>query len=285
MKRPTRIALLVLAAFVVVCTVAVLAALWLRVDTSLEFKVRDAVSGKWVWDAAMKLQGRTIIGFYQSDAAPITYRFTHLRPGRATVEIAADSYQPVSVPVILKRGANRLEKPIDMIGLRIPDLARFYIFEGWDGGDIRAEIRPVNSQATAVLNHPCMDLWIGCRVSVQTKNGVPTREETEEGSSRGEELFRGQLAWSWDPAPETQFRYSARIPVAKLRQHPSDYRAIDYLIIEPDPLAITRAELEQLMSRVYAMDDPAAVAAALDAEKGRLRYFFDTSWNVKARQE
>jgi hypothetical protein len=46
-----------------------------------------------------------------------------------------------------------------------------------------------------------------------------------------------------------------------------------------------RAEMEQLMSRIYAMDDPTAVAAALDAEKGRLRYFIDTSWNVKARQE
>ncbi len=130
-----------------------------------------------------------------------------------------------------------------------------------------------------------MDLWIGCRVSVQVKDGVPVSGETEEGAARGEELFRGQIPWTWDPAPETQFRYSARIPLAKIREHPSAYRVIDYLIVEPDPLAITRAELDDLMARVYAMSDPAAVAAALDAEKGRLRYFLDTSWNVKARQE
>jgi hypothetical protein len=285
MKRRTRIAILVVAALVVVCVVAVLAALWLRTDTTFDFQVRDAVSGKWVWDAAMKLQGRAIIGYYQSDAGPITCRFTHLRPGKATLEIVADSYQSARVPVTLKRGANRLGKPIDMIGLTIPDLTRFYIFESREGGDIRAEIRPVNSHGTAVLNHPCMDLWIGCRISVQMKNGVPVREETEEGSARGEELFRGQIPWTWDPAPETQFRYSARIPAAKIRAHPSAYRAIDYLIVMPDPLAITRAELEQLMARVYALDDPAAVSAALDAEKGRLRYFIDTSWNVKAREE
>jgi len=285
MKRRTRIAFLVVAALVAVSAVAILATLWLSVDTTFEFKVRDAVSGKWVWDSAIRLQGRMIVGYYQSDAAPAAYRFTHLVPGKATLEIEADSYQSVSIPVVLKRGTNRLEKPIDVIGLGIPDLARFYIFEGWEGVDRTAEIRPVSSQGTAVLNHPCMDLWIGCRVSVQLKNGVPVREETEEGSARGEELFRGQIAWTWDPAPETQFRYSARIPAAKIREHASAYRIVDYLIVEPDPLAITRAEVEQLMSRVYTLEDPAALAAALDAEKGRLRYFIDTSWNVKARQE
>jgi hypothetical protein len=130
-----------------------------------------------------------------------------------------------------------------------------------------------------------MDLWIGCRVSVQMKGGVPAREQSDEGGERGEELFRGQVSWTWDPAPETQFRYSARIPLAKVREHPSAYRVIDYLIVEPNPLAITRDELADLMTRVYAMDDPAAVAAALDAEKGRLRWFLDTSWNVKAREQ
>jgi len=130
-----------------------------------------------------------------------------------------------------------------------------------------------------------MDLWIGSRVSIQVRNGVPVTEETEEGAARGEELFRGKVDWSWDPAPETQFRYSVLIPAANIRAHPSAYRVIDYILVEPNPLAITREELDQLMSRVYGLDDPAAVAAALDAEKGRLRWFSDTSWNVKARQE
>lgn len=285
MKRRTRIAIIVIAALVVACAGTVLAVLWLRADTTLEFQVRDAVSGKWVWDAAMKLQGRTIVGYYQSDAAPLTYRFTRLTPGKATLEITADSYQSVSLPVALKRGVNRLAKPIDMIGLGIPDLQRFYLFESWDAGDIAAELRPVSSAGSAVLNHPCIDLWIGCRVSVQMKDGVPAREESEKGAARGEELFRGRIRWSWDPAPETQFRYTARIPGGQIKAEPSDYRVIDYLIVAPDPLAIGRAELEQLMSQVYAMNDPIAVAAALDKEKGRLAYFIDTTWNMKARQE
>jgi hypothetical protein len=255
------------------------------VDTSLEFTVRDAVSGRWVWEAGMRLQGRTIVGYYQSDAALRPFRFTRLKPGSATLEISAKGYQPVSVPVILKRGANSIEAPIDMVGLGIPDLARFYIFEGWDGADMRAEIRPVNTKGTAVLNHPCMDLWIGCRVSVQLRNGVPATEETEEGAARGEELFRGKVEWSWDPAPETQFRYSALLTARDIAAHPSQFRVIDYILVEPDPRAITREELDSLMSRLFALDDPAAVAAALDAEKGRLRWFSDTSWNVKARQE
>jgi hypothetical protein len=285
MKRRTRITVIVIVALVVVCAGAVLAALWLRTDTTLEFKIRDSVSGKWVWDAAMKLQGRTIVGYYQSDAAPLAYRFTHLTPGKAALEIAADSYQTVSIPLTLKRGTNRLEKPVDMIGLAIPDLTRFYVFESWTAGDIAAELRPVNSGGTAVLNHPCMDLWIGCRISVQMMNGAPAREEAETGSSRGAELFRGRISWKWDPAPEAQFRYSARIPGAEIKADPSAYRVIDYLIVVPNPLAISSAELEKLLARVFAMNDPRDVAAALDAEKGRLRYFLDTTWNMKARQE
>ena len=172
-----------------------------------------------------------------------------------------------------------------MIGLAIPDLTKFYIFEGREAGDIVAEIRPVNSAGTAVLNHPCMDLWMGCRISVQMKDGVPAREDAETGSSRGSELYRGRISWKWDPAPETQFRYSARIPGAQIKDDPSAYRVIDYLIVVPDPLAISSAELEKLLARVFAMNDPRDVAAALDAEKGRLRYFLDTTWNMKARQE
>jgi hypothetical protein len=284
MKRGTRITVVVFAALVVTCVCAVLAALWLRTDTTFEFKIRDSVSGKWVWDATMKLQGRTIMGYYQSDAAPISYRFTNLTPGKATLEIVAGSYQSITIPLILKRGANKLQKPVEMVGLGIPDLTNFIIFESREAGDIVAEIRPMNSADTSVINHPCMDLWIGCRISVQVTNGVPARKETASGSTRGTELFRGRISWKWDPTPETPFRYSARIPVAMIRDDPSAYRVIDYLIVVPNPLAISSIELEKLLARVYAIDDPAVFAAALDAEKNRLQYFKNTSWNVKARQ-
>ena len=284
MKRQTLIALCAVAA-VIVLVAALITLLALRKDTTLELRIRDSVSGRWVWDATMKLQNREIRGYFQSDAGTIPYRFTRLAPGKWTLEISAPAYQAVRIPVSLARGANRIEEPVDMVGLEIPDLVKFFIFEKLDGGDFVAELRPVGSNGQAILNHPCMDLWIGCRVAVQIKNGVPVQEEVEEGSARGEELFRGAIPWQWNAAPEALFRYSARIAGAKLKEHPSSYRVIDYLIVVPDPLKISRKELDDLMTRMYALDDPHAVASALDAEKGRLRYFIDTSWNVKARQE
>ena len=170
-----------------------------------------------------------------------------------------------------------------MVGVRIPDLKKFSVFERNESGDIVAVLRPVSSAGIAVLNHPCLDLWIGATVSVQMMDGSPAVDEAASGTARGRELFRGPIAWTWDSTPEHQFRYSARIPGGKIAGDQSDYRVIDYLIVVPDPRSISRAELETLMSRVYAMRDPGAMAAALDAEKGRLAYFVDTTWNLKAR--
>jgi hypothetical protein len=284
MNRHLRLGLLV-AGPVVLAAAAILLSVWLRTDTTLELTVRDAVSGRWVWDMAMHIQGRAVVGYYQSDAGPKPYRFTHLSPGTSTLEIAATGYQTVSLPVTLHRGRNRLPAPIDMVGLGIPDLAKFFIFEQLDAGDIVAELRPVSTTGAAMTNHPCMDLWVGCLVSVQVKNGAPVEEPVDTGSARGAPLFRGEVAWRWDPAPETQFRYRVRIPSARVQQDASLYRVVDYLIVEPNPLAITRAELGKLLERVFAMEDAARIAQALDAEKGRLRYFVDTSWNVKAREQ
>jgi hypothetical protein len=277
--------------FAIVCSVAVflLGALavflvvWLSTDTTFEFRVQDAVSKKWVWDLTAQLQGREIRAFYQSDAAPSLLRLSHLKPGRATIALAAPAYKPASISLVLRRGANFLKAPVDMIGLEIPNLSRFVLFESLDGSDIVTQIRPVGTDGKVILNHPCMNLWIGCQVYVQTKRGVPVLEDTESGSERGEELFRGPIPWQWDSAPETVFRYSARIPGVEIKDHPSLYRVIDYLIVVPDPNKIGRKELEALMSRLFELSDPATLTKALDAVKGRLRYFMNTSWNVKAR--
>ena len=285
MKTRPRIILLVAACAVIAAAAAVPTVLWLRRDTTLEFRIRDAVSGRWVWNALMQVQDRARVGFFQSDAGLRLYRFTHLTPGATALEISAPGYQAVSLLLTLRRGANTLTTPITMVGLGIPDLARFFIFEKIDAGDIAGELRPAGSTGAAIINHPCMDLWVGCRVSVQVKDGAPALEEADTGAARGRELFRGEIPWTWDPAPEKQFRYSVRIPGARLQKDPSPYRVIDYVIVEPDPLKITRAELGVLMLRVFASSDPARMTAALDAENGRLRYFIDTSWNLKARQE
>ncbi len=250
-------------------------------DTTLEVTVQDAVSKNWVWDATLKVQNKVIRSYYQSDAGPVRYRFTGLEPGETTLDINAPSYIPMSLPLELKRGKNDLADPVEMIGYEIPSLDHFVIFESFDGNDIISEIRPVGSDGRAVLNHPCVDLWIGCLVSAQLKEGLYVQEPTESGSLRGDVLFQGPIATEFDSLPETTFRYSSRIPGARLVSSPAPYLVIDYLIIVPDARRITREEIDALMSTAGSLSDPEALAALLDSKQDKLSYFFDTSWNVE----
>jgi hypothetical protein len=282
-----RKALIPLAIVLVLAIVAVAVYLVMNpVDTTLEFVARDAVSRAWVYDASFRLQGRLIRSHFQSDQGPEPQRFTHLKPGAATLQINAPAYQPVSRDLVLKRGANRLPEPIELVGLELPELKGFIMFEDLVGSDVQVEIRPVSNAGPAVQNHPCLDLWIGARMAVQLKKGLPVQEETEEGSTRGEELFRGRLEWKFDPYPETVFRYSALIPGAKIKPSPAPYRVVDYLVVLPNPPAVTRQELEDIMEKAWALN-PEAVEEYLRPfeEQGRLRVEVFTSWNVKGAAE
>ena len=280
----TRVVLVALAVLIGIVALAV----FLRVstfDTTLQFSFRDGVSGQWVWDSTARLQDRLIFSFFQSDAGPVPFVFSHLKPGSWTLEISAPGYLAVSMPVSLHRGANRLARPIEMVGFEIPNLQRFYVFEQLDGGDLVSQLRPVGTDGRAVVNHPCLPLWVAARVAVQVKGGRPVTEAVEEGSTRGAELFSGHVDWKWDPAPETTFRYSIRIPGGRMKQDASLYRVIDYLIVVPDPRAVGRGELDRLMQNAPALSDLDAVKGYLDREGKGIRCFFDTSWNVKAREE
>jgi hypothetical protein len=276
-------ALVPLAVVIVLAIVAVIVYVVMNpVDTTLEFVVRDAVSKAWVYDASFRLEGRLIRSHFQSDQGPEPQRFTHLKPGPATLEISAPYYQPVSRPLTLKHGSNRLPEPIDLVGLEIPELKSFIMFEDLVGSDVQVQIRPVSKAGPAVLNHPCLDLWIGARVTVQLKNGLPVQEETEQGSTRGEELFRGRIEWKFDPYPETVFRYSAVIPGAKIKADKAPYRVVDYLVVLPHPLAVTKQELDEIMEKAWALK-PEAVEGYLRPyeQQGKLRVEVFTSWNVK----
>jgi len=244
-----------------------------RFDTTLEFSFRDSVSKQWVWDSTARLQDRLILAFFQSDAGPVPFVFSRLKPGSWTLGISAPGYIPASVPVKLRRGANLLPQPIEMVGFEIPNLQRFYVFEQLDGGDIVCQLRPVGADGRAVVNHPCLPLWVETRVAVHVKDGKPVTEPMDAGGARGAELFRGHLDWRWDPAPETSFRYSIRIPGGRMVPDPSLYR-----VIEPD-------EVERLMEKAPALPDFGAIKAYLDRAGKGILYFFDTSWNVKAREE
>lgn len=279
--------LIPLAVILVLATVAVAVYAVLNpVDTTLEFTVRDAVSGKWVYDASFRLQGRLIRSHFQSDQGPVVQRFTHLKPGAAALELSAPHYQSVTREVVLKRGRNRLEQPIDLVGLEIPELRDFIMFEDRDSGDIVVEIRPVSKAGPAVVNHPCLDLWIGARVTVQMKNGLPVQAETEEGSVRGQELFRGRLEWQFDAYPETVFRYGTRIPGSKMKPSAAPFWAVDYLIVVPNPLNVTREELESIMEKTWSLE-PEAVEKYLAPfeQQSKFKAYVFTSWNVPGGKE
>ena len=274
------ISLIVIAALFIITFAVYLSSL--RFDTTLEFQIRDAVSKAWVWDFTVKLQNRIIKGYYQSDAGLITYRFTHLESGDYELKLFAPSYIPRTVPVNLKRGENVIEKPIELDGYEIPNLDYFIIFEELDGTDIVQEIRPVSSEGPAVINHPCIDLWIGAQVSVQIKEGMPVLAPTEEGAERGKMLFRGKIDWVWNPLPETTFRYSSRISGSQIKEHSSPYRVIDYLIVVPDPRKIEPEELDVLMAEAWSFREETEITALLDQHNSTLKYFIKTNWNVES---
>jgi hypothetical protein len=267
-------------------------------DTTLLFQVQDSVSGSWVWDSTVTLQKRLLRSFYQTDAGPIPQKLTHLVPGPATLEVSAPGYDPVSLPLALHHGRNRLADPIRLVGREIPGLADFSAFETVTDGNIAVQLRPVDAPGKAIVNHPCLDLWIGCVIYDEAAGGVPVRSEGSPAATRGDELYRGAPRWSWDARPESLFRYSVRIPASDLRDAASLYRVIDYLIIVPDPSRITKAEIDAGMAKAWrsgglvsgnparsAPQHPAPwLAAALDAWKGRARSFLVTSWDVRARQ-
>ena len=255
-------------------------------DTALVFLLQDSVSGGWVWDASVRLQDRLLVSYYQTDAGPVPQKLTHLKPGASTLFIDAPGYAPVSIPVTLARGRNRLPVSVKVVGREIPGLSDFSAFESIDNGDLVAQLRPLDAGGKAIVNHPCIELWIGCVVSEQA------------GSTRGAALFRGAVRWAWDARPESLFRYSVRIHSADIQDAPSLTRVVDYLVVVPDPLKVSRAEVERIMAGAWPSGGLASVladqsrperlapgiASALDAEKGRLRWFFVTSRDVRVRR-
>jgi hypothetical protein len=252
------------------------------VVTTLEFQARDAVSKNWVYDATFRLQDREIRSFFQSDRGPQVQRFTNLKAGEATLELSAPHYVPISYELVLRKGKNRIESPFDLVGYEIPELKEFIIFEEKNGNDIKCEIRPVSKAGPAVVNHPCLDLWIGARVSVQMKNGLPVQQETETGSVRGEELFRGRIDWQFDPYPETVFRYSALIPGARIKPSKAPFWVVDYLIVVPDPRQLSKDELNGIMEKAGALSPEELQKYLQPYEKEqKLTTYVFTSWNVK----
>ena len=248
-------------------------------QTSLEFTVRDAVSKEWVYDSTIKLQNSVIQGYFGKD-----YTFTLLKPGETTLSISAASYVAKEVPVKIKRGKNVLEEPIDIVGYEIPTLSHFIVIEDVEDGELVTEVRPVGEDTKAVVNHPCLDLRILLLISTQMYKGRITRTDTETGSTRGEELYRGEVEWRWDSSPNTVFRYTVPIPVKKMKQSDASIWVIDYLILVPDNRNVTAEEMDKIVQEIGGIADPELLTAKLDTYQGKLKYYLNESWNVEGGQ-
>ena len=183
-------------------------------------------------------------------------------------------------------------------GREIPGLAGFSAFETVTDGNITVQLRPLDAAGKAIIHHPCLDLWIGCVVYEETSGGVPAAAEGSAAAARGTCSAVGSSRGSGMPAPRASFgtRYASRRRTCRTR--PPSYRVIDYLVITADPLKISRAEIDAGMAGAWGSGglvsgSPPRSAAQrlapawrrlLDTWKGRARWFFVTSWDVKVRQ-
>ncbi len=244
--------------------------------TELAFQVKDSVSGGWVWDVEAVIQDKVINGFYQSDQGLVTYTFTDLTPGTTELTIDAPYYQPQTRQVTLKRGKNKLQEPIALMGIEIPDLANFLAFEspltnGWE-----ITIRPISREEKAILDHPALDIWVGIRVSTWSEGLTQTFSELKTRAV----VYNGPLAWLWDSFPETQFRYQGYLPYADLMGLPAQSYVMEYLVVVPDPLNITPEEFTAITSQiaVLPLDE---IESYLEAFKGKISMFTDISWDVR----
>jgi len=155
-------------------------------DAELEFTVIDAVSRTWIYELNTEMQDSYMLSFYQTD-----FHFDNLERGTVSLEITAPHYAPVTRTVNLKRGSNKLGTsaevgPIELQGLRIPDLTYFFVFEKGHGGDYRAQLRPVDSNGKGIVYHPCLDIRVGCRIWEDTGG--------KEDDKRGKLLYSGEPA-------------------------------------------------------------------------------------------
>lgn len=268
-RRIPRVAVIGAAAAAIAAAAGLLAAV--PFETTLEFRIRDRVSRGAVWNATVTIRDRFLRTYYAGGEDSLV--FTRLAPGAATLTVSAPNYQTVSVPVTLRRGRNRIAEPIEVIGLQIPELARFIVSEELSGAPPQATIWPLSKEGPAVVNHPALDLWIGARISTQPEGG--------QAAARGETLFAGELEWSWDHSPDALARYRARLPLEAIEQAGAGRFAIDYLLIVPDPLAIERGEVDAIVAAAWTDSvDPAALRTYLTRYADRFDFYVHTSWNL-----
>jgi hypothetical protein len=251
-------------------------------ETTLEFQVIDTMSKNWVWDLTAAFQDRYINSYYQSNTGPVVFRFTGLAPGDWTMELSAPSYEPVSIPVQIRKGVNKIENPIEMRGYEIPGMREIFVKTEWQDGELILNPRPIDGEGMGIGTHPCLNMWFGLRISVQTKDGIIIQEPVESGSARGEELFRGKCEWEWESDPTIFYRYIVRLPYTKIKQHNAPYRVFDYLIVFNDPRKMDNETLDREMEKTFSLADETELTLFLESFGDSITYFITASWNQPA---
>ncbi len=252
-------------------------------ETTLEFIVLDSVSGDWVWDLEITLDNNIIHGYFQSDRGTRPFKFRNLTPGEFTIELSAPHYRTLRVPIKIKRGKNIIHEPIKMEGYEIPDLDRFLVFEELIQDEFIMNLRPVSTTGRAIINHPCMNLWIGFRVTEQMIGNEIALGETDLDATRGKELFKGNLDWEWNPAPEVQFRYFTGIPIKDFQSSKADFLVFDYLVLVPKEGKIEEEELEKITNKAWIIQDRVDLIHYLQMFNDQFSFYIDTSWNVRGK--
>jgi hypothetical protein len=280
MNTPRRIRIILYIAIpIALClAAAVLVAARPWADTTLEVTVQDAVSSSWVWGVTARVQDRTTIAFLSTHL-----QITGLQPGQTTLEVAAPSYAPVSVPIRLRRGTNILATAVVLTGIEIPGLISFACFFQDTPGTLSVELQPVDAEGRAITNHPVMDLAVGCIIREQKLHGGGfSREPSVDEPVRGRLLYRGAMEWRWNDSPDVVTRYQASLPFDSVPQSPSSFWCVDCVVIVPDPRAITPGGAADLLDEALAIDDRSARERFLAAQAPRARGFTISTWNVVA---
>lgn len=269
-----RASLLARAAALLVVIAAGLVVLWARAPAAPSFEVRDAVSKSWVWDSTIRLENRVIRGFYST-----SYRFTHLHPGTFDLTVSAPHYEPARVRVRVGFGRSTFTAPIYLVGYEIPDFSRFAVAANRGARGLELELAPADKGGHLIKVFPCMDLRIAVRVSVQLKGGAPAIAPVEEGAARGARIFEGKVGWTWNPAIDAVYRYTAA--VAGIPPDAGPYVVIDYVVIIPDPRKISAQEVGALVDGLVRINDVRALAVFLEPYRDRVRVESGSLWNVR----
>jgi len=246
---------------------------WER-EAAISFSIVDGRSGSWIPGLRVILGDRIAECTYGKD-----FTFRDLRPGTYTARVSAPSYEPLTFGISLRRGGNRIAKPLKLKGFEIPGLSGFSVVEIPAGAQIVLEVRPIDSRGEVINRHPCIDTMIFVQISRQFKNGIPVHSPTEKGAERGEMIFQGIVPWEWEEALSSTARYRCVLPWETVGKMGNGLFVFDYLIVVSRDSADIPPALKDQLSHA---NDVGEVRDIIERGKEQIAAFEVSNWNVGA---